>query len=189
MRYQGPRAPCELKKGAVFSTCGRYRYKLWRVWDLVAPYVTFVMLNPSKAGAEEDDATIRRCTRFARDWGYGGIAVVNLCALVSTDPVALHTLPLDEVVGPNNDYYLADTLLQEGCGLVVVAWGANVEKHAGLDVAAYRVLQRIDGLGWLPHCLGTTKGGSPLHPLRLPASLLPVPFRVDRPGAPATVEA
>jgi len=63
---------------AVFSRDGRYRYALRRVWDDGKPAVLFVGLNPSTADAHRDDATIRRCTRFARDWGFGQLLVGNL---------------------------------------------------------------------------------------------------------------
>jgi hypothetical protein len=174
-------------KGAEFSECRLWRYRLWRTWDASLPAVCWIMLNPSKAGADEDDATIRRCVRFAKDWGYGGIAVVNLCALISTDPKALHVLPLEEVVGRQNNHAIGSQVRLPGVGLVVCAWGANVDKHPGLQIRAQQVLAGLNNLGVRPHCLGVTRGGAPLHPLRLPATLRPQPFPVDRPGGPATV--
>ncbi len=53
---------------------------------VVALFVVWVMLNPSTADHVHDDPTIRRCMGFARAWGYGGIAVVNLYAWRATDP-------------------------------------------------------------------------------------------------------
>lgn len=43
--------------GAELSECGRYRYKLWRIWDQETPPVMFLMLNPSTADANKDDPT------------------------------------------------------------------------------------------------------------------------------------
>lgn len=54
-----PVAPM-LDSGATISECGKYRYRLWRVWDESLPTCCFVMLNPSKADATEDDPTIRQ---------------------------------------------------------------------------------------------------------------------------------
>jgi len=48
--------------GATFSECGRYRYKLCRIWDDSLPQVTFIGLNPSTADASIDDQTVKRCT-------------------------------------------------------------------------------------------------------------------------------
>src|SRR5260370_42199890 len=51
--------------------------------------MTWIMLNPSTAGARRDDATIRRCRGFANREGCSSIEVVNLFALVATKPRAL----------------------------------------------------------------------------------------------------
>jgi hypothetical protein len=70
---------------ALFSPCGRFRYRLGRRWA-EGPTVALVLLNLSTADDEVDDPTIRRCIDFARRWGYGGLEVVNLYAHVATDP-------------------------------------------------------------------------------------------------------
>jgi hypothetical protein len=72
---------------AVFdSTAREYRYLLTRIWDPAVKPVVFLMLNPSTADAFEDDPTSRRCTGFAKREGAGGLVVVNLFGLRSTDP-------------------------------------------------------------------------------------------------------
>src|SRR5215510_5582686 len=90
-----------LERDAVLSDCGRYRYMLRRTWDHSKPRVLFVMLNPSTADAEIDDATIRSCIRLAKGAGYGSFEVVNLYALRATDPAELQRA--DDPVGPKNN--------------------------------------------------------------------------------------
>ena len=76
----------EVRKGAVIDPTGLYRYSLWREWNPDAAQITFIMLNPSRADATNDDPTIRRCINFASSWGYGYLEVVNLFAYRTSHP-------------------------------------------------------------------------------------------------------
>ncbi|KVC19730.1 DUF1643 domain-containing protein [Burkholderia pseudomultivorans] len=143
----------------IISECGQYRYLLSRPADCTAPMKSaalFLMLNPSTADASLDDPTIRRCRGFAKTWDCNGISVANLYALRSTDPVALwsHADP----VGPDNDTYLRKFAYEYGD--VVCAWGANARDERVSAVVA--ILREAGARLW---CLGTTKDGSPRHPL------------------------
>lgn len=149
--------PLPVEKAARLSDCGRYRYWLGRVWG-EADSLLFVMLNPSTADASIDDPTIRRCMGFARREGFGGVSVLNLYALRSTDPKAL--LTCDDAVGPENDAYLTLALTEQARrgNPVIAAWGTNAKHRRIVDV-----LTLVGGVMW--HSLGTTKDGHPRHPL------------------------
>jgi hypothetical protein len=151
-----------LRRYATISDCGQYRYRLSRVWDGARQLLTFVMLNPSTADAEQDDPTIRRCMGFARTFGYGGINVLNIFALRATDPRQLSGHP--DPVGPYNDQMLYAYLAVDPMrAQTVAAWGAH--KAATVRAAA------LTAPGTAPwSCLGVTKDGHPRHPLYLPAN-------------------
>jgi hypothetical protein len=151
--------------GATFSPCGVYRYTLWRAWE-VGPTVCWVMLNPSTADATKEDPTIRKCIGYARRWGFGAVAIVNLFALRSTNPRALygHAAP----VGPQNDAAIVECVRLSR--LVVAAWGVHGE-HCGRGDAVLDMLRL--GVEAPVHCLGTTKDGHPKHPLYLRGDLEP----------------
>jgi hypothetical protein len=142
---------------ATLSPDGVYRYALTRTWRRGAPAV-FVMLNPSTADAMADDPTIRRCIGFATRWGCGGVVVVNLFGLRSTDPAVLYHHP--DPIGPDNDAVIAEQLANHD-GPVVAAWGMN-GVIADRDEA---VTSLIRGMGRELQCLGVTKLGLPRHPL------------------------
>lgn len=161
-----------LENSATFSDDGRYRYTLTRALGpphkaprAPSPFgfcgtAVFVMLNPSTADAEADDATIRRCAGFARSWGCVALVVVNLYALRATDPRELKTAA--DPIGPHNARVLRSTA--GAYRHLVCAWGARaelerIEQFAGIASGAGAVL-------W---CLGTTAAGAPRHPLRLRA--------------------
>lgn len=140
---------------AMFSEDRKYRYALWRIWGSSDKgMVMFIGLNPSTADESLNDATIRRCIGFAKDWGYGGMYMCNLFSYVSTDPKALITS--GEPIEINN-FWLEK--IAENSAKVVFAWGAfKMHKDRMLQVAEM-----------FPdaYCIGKSKEGFPKHPLYL----------------------
>jgi len=125
------------------------------------------MLNPSTADASKDDQTIRRCIGFAKRWGLDGITVTNLYPFRATHPRDLWKA--EDREGPWAKHSLDrvnDRAIighAKGAAVVVCAWGANAKEDRSEWVLDYLIRRGIE-----PRCLGTTKGGQPLHPLRLP---------------------
>lgn len=158
-----------LESGAFFSPDRRYRYHLWRRWDKTLPSLAFLMLNPSVAAEDEDDPTITRCITRARKTGYGALEVVNLFALVSTDPRRLYA-PGEDPIGPENDRIITDVVLS--CGTLVCAWSAHA-RHLGRETAVLDLLQR---LSVTPHVLTINKDGTPRHPLYISYDITPRPW-------------
>ena len=91
-------------KTAKISRCGKYRYELTRIWQDTLPKLVLIGLNPSTADAETDDNTIRVCSKRAREWGYGGIVMLNLFAYRATDPADM--CRAGNPVGPGNNVVL-----------------------------------------------------------------------------------
>ncbi len=140
----------------MISDDGLFRYLLERRWDEGPPLV-FVMLNPSTADAEKDDATIRKCIGFAKHYGYNAIAVVNLFAFRATKPKDLKAAGWPVV--PGNDQHII-AAARIGVGQVICAWGANANRtKRPAEVMKMLKMQDIKAL-----CLGTTQDGFPLHP-------------------------
>ena len=159
-----------LEDNAVISSCGQYRYLLTRQVGPGSRTATFIMLNPSAADATNDDPTIRRCIGFARQWGRGRLAVLNLFAVRATDPADMKRA-VDPVGLENRDWF--DQMLSSpDAGPVICAWGVHGE-HRGQDVT---VLVWLEGYGIRPLALGVTRDGHPKHPLYLPKSVEPMPF-------------
>lgn len=56
-----------MERGAQFSDCSNYRYRLWRTWDKKKDFILFLMLNPSTADAMKNDPTVYGCENRAKD--------------------------------------------------------------------------------------------------------------------------
>jgi hypothetical protein len=151
-----PQLDLDVAPSGSASIVGEYRYTLTRRWE-DGPRIGWVMLNPSTADAEVDDPTIRRCIGFSQRWGYGSMIVANLFARRATDPV--HLSDPGNPVGPANG--VAWRRLCEESVRLVAGWGAHPEaREYGLAFHAF--VRRLGHDLW---CLGTTKDGSPRHPL------------------------
>lgn len=150
-----------MKKEAVISTCGQYRYSLSRTWDESKPTIMFIMLNPSKADDDRDDPTLTRCLGFAKDWGYGKLLVGNFFAYRSTDPKNLRTA--EDPVGPDNIPHL-QVMINEAES-VILAFGnfPFLQKYLKLH-PDYEPLANCREKLWF---LGVCKNGLPRHPLML----------------------
>lgn len=156
---------------AEFSGDGRYRYRLMRRWS-TGDVVTWILLNPSTADENKLDPTLRRCTTYSREWGYGGMEIVNIFGFRSTDPHKL--LEVDDPNGPDNDSRIM--LACTGAGLVVAGWGCHpLVKQTGRDRQVLDLLRPR-----VIYSLHTTKEGFPSHPLYLPKNLKLVPYKGRR---------
>lgn len=149
-----------MEKTALISPCGRYRYRLTRRWGPGA-LLPFVMLNPSTADADVDDATIRRCMSFARREERGGIVVGNLFAYRATDPEALRAVA--DPVGPSNVSALTGIIIDAAFAGVPVLCGWGAYSRLKDQDAMLRRIAAKHGVKLV--CLGTTMAGYPRHPL------------------------
>lgn len=119
----------------------------------------FIMLNPSVAGAELDDPTVRRCIGFARQYFFDAIEIVNLFAFVSSSPQDLRKAGYP--VGPDNDLHLEAVC--RGQPRVVCAWGTNARNLIRPNI----VLSMLKTWECRPMALQINAGGVPAHPLYL----------------------
>ena len=152
--------------GADFSECRNYRYALWRIWDKSKPMIMFIGLNPSIANATQDDPTIRRVKRFAKDWGYGGVYMMNCFAYVSTKPELIKHNPMADEW--NNNML---TINASKCKSVLFAWGNfEIIKETGRDKELSEMFPNAV-------CLGKNKNGSPKHPFYVAANTSQINYK------------
>lgn len=159
-----------VESGATISSCGAYRYHLWRRWSRETG-CTFVMLNPSTANATDDDPTIRRCIGYAKRLGHGSLEVVNLFARRATNPKELNTVfskPFHrhiDVIGPDNEASVVAALARSS--RIIAAWGSASAVDYNLRWYAIRQMQNVIKPYAPIWCLHKTADGSPGHPLYL----------------------
>lgn len=150
-------------KGAAFSKCKMYRYRLWRIWDDKKPKVLFIMLNPSTADSTMDDPTIRRCIGFAKSWDYGGLYVGNLFPYRCSQPKGL--FKSINAKGEQNQAHLLE--MSKLCKIGICAWG-NQPIIDKIDPK-----HRLDDLNIPLYYIDLSLGGTPKHPLYLDSTLSP----------------
>ena len=172
------------KAGAIFSRFGEYRFGLWRYWkepreDDSLSLVAFIGLNPSTADELTLDNTLNRCRSFALSWGFEGFIMLNVNPLVSTDPKGMRRVDITF----QREWSENLTVIRFGVTQaqhVVCCWGDSGQKNdPHWDRRLRDVKDVLRPLGDKFSCFGTTKSGSPKHPLYLKAGTARQRFLID----------
>lgn len=148
---------------AIFSPCGKHRYRLERDLGRDGPTVAIIGVNPSIANAERNDPTITKDIGFGARHGWGKLIKGNLFSLVSTDIKGLRALqtPRDTL----NDAHLS--LIFKEADLVVAAWGPASKVPPHLRSRWRAVVRLAADAGKELLCFGTAQDGQPRHTLML----------------------
>jgi len=147
---------------ATFNATRTHRFKLTRTWDWRLPKILFIGMNPSKADEVDNDPTIRREIAFAKRWGYGGLLKCNVLSFITPFPTELPRSAAQACLA-RNLFTIEQVMLDAGHGAnVVAAWGCGLKAYKScLDT----IVDFAERCGVSLMCLGTTKDGSPRHPL------------------------
>jgi len=154
-------------KDAILSDCEMYRYVLIRKWG-DGPSLNFIMVNPSTADANLDDATIRKCIGFAKMLGYKSIIVTNLYALRSKDVKDLKCKANGALhIHAENKKHVQEQMVKADA--VIVAWGSRdkMPKTSRDKVIRHVSIMANDNDVVLYRLGGVTKSNDPRHPLML----------------------
>lgn len=154
--------------GATFDLSGHYRYELWRSFDTGKGTVSFVMLNPNRADESVNDPTITRCERFARDWGFNRLSVVNLFAYRAKTPREL--MKADNPIGNLNDKFVLSSI--KASDLTILAWG----NYGGFLSRSEEIVRMTIDKDLAVHCLAVNASGEPKHPLYIARTAKPVRY-------------
>jgi hypothetical protein len=141
-----------------------YLYQFWIRWDEKNnDYVQFIGRNPERATG--DDLNTIYATQLAKRWGYGGLCMTNLFALIG-EPWRCEGR--EDAVGPFNVSNIIGVASQ--ANLIVCCWGDNFERGAG---ACCVNMLRSYGHKSLYH-LGLSHRGGPRHVSQVKKSAVPI---------------
>ena len=143
-------------KSAILSKNRKHRYLLSRIWDLNNENILFIMLNPSSADEDIDDATTTKVISFSKKWGYGGLHICNLYTYRTSSPKKLFSVPKNKRGSNKNEI----KKYAKKCSKIVYAWG-NKEK----------VPPWLNQMVPNPSFIELSKEGVPKHPLYLKSNL------------------
>lgn len=150
-------------QGAAHFPSSSHRLWLSRRWDddEDADFALHIGMNPSVAGADNDDLTVRKDQEFTKRLGLSRMVKCNIGTLISTDPNGL--LARGAVLAhPEN----AATIMRfaRDAARVVIATGKPPEPLRPLARAVFRSLASA---GIRMECFGLTGDHWPKHSSRL----------------------
>ena len=150
---------------AKFNKARTKRYSLFRKWS-DKPITVWIMLNPSVADEKRDDKTILKCIKFSKNWGYGGLYVINLCSDINTCPKeTISKLNAKQEIDSISLSYMIDAI--KNSKTVYCAWGFGISTPKWLTIILKNKTTKA---------LSLSKLATPKHPLYLDPKLVPVNF-------------
>lgn len=149
-------------RGAKFSKCKKYRYRLWRIWDNTKPLAMVIGINPSKANETKDDPTIRNIRMMLTALGYGGFYMMNLFNYISTEPENL--VGVEDPVGPRGDVEIFE--VTERVADVIFAWG-TADKVKRLKSMVLRRAEEFSYAFPEAKVFEFNRDASPAHPMSM----------------------
>ena len=155
----------EIGAEAEFGQGKKYRYALWRIWDLSKPRVMFVGLNPSRAVERKNDNTIIKVVKIARHNGFGGVYMMNIYPFITAYPSQLSCNYESNII--NNEWL---EKVYDRCAKVVYCWGSFKQAQGRAE--------EVMKLFVNPMCLAINKDGAPKHPLYCLDETILIPYKV-----------
>lgn len=139
-------------------------HRIWleRRWEPAGGgFALHVGMNPSHAGADGDDLTVRKDQQFTRRLGLSRMVKMNLGTLVSTDPAGLSVRGAVVAHPGNLAMILANAALATR---IIIATGKPPDPLLGPARTLFNELKRA---GIRMECFGLTKDHWPKHSSRL----------------------
>jgi hypothetical protein len=133
----------------------------------------WILMNPSVACTDYSDPTLRKTGTFSRSWGFGGQLVGNVHAYRATDKKKL--LEVGDPVGPENDTHILQ--MATSAKMVVLAYGKPPKRLQPRGRQVVELLRDHEALSYL-RLLSDKE--TPQHPLYIPSTQLPQPWKVGR---------
>jgi len=161
-----------IRRTAVFSECGLFRYLLEHDFGGSGPVISLTMVNPSKANGENNDPTMTKVDGFCARLGASKVKIANKYAFVDKDVRALRTAA--DPIGPENDAYIAQAIRE--ADIHIVAWGPLAKLPKNLRNRWRDVVDVMNRAGCKPMCWGTAQDGQPRHPLMVAYATPLVPW-------------
>lgn len=140
----------------------QHRLCLQRWWGLSdAPFALHIGMNPSRAGADQDDLTVRKDQEFTRRLDLTRMFKLNIGTFISTDPAGLSVRGV--IVSHEANLGLIRAYAATAAR-IIVATGKPPDQLLGHARTIFRAL-KSDGRRM--ECFGLTKDHWPKHSSRL----------------------
>lgn len=148
---------------AIFSRCGKYRYRLDRQVQESGIVIAFFGINPSKANDIENDPTVKKWLVFAKKNNARKFIVGNIFSTVTP---YVHELPENiNSIDDDNELHL-DSIISEA-DVLVPCWGTREKVPTILHPYFDMIMDKLKKSQKPIFCFGLTKSGDPKHVGRL----------------------